>query len=326
MVKHLLTLSRKQELSLVPLDLNYPMNHVMKICESSFDKSIELKFEFKESPVMINADPTQIEQVLLNVCVNAGHSMTIMREKNEKWGGKLTVLLGSFLPDKYFLESHPEAEAKEYQTLIIKDTGIGISKDTISKIFTPFFTTKEYEKGTGLGLSMVYNIVKQHNGFLTVYSELGIGTKFIIYLPVPDDLLKEVKDEDKTVIPQGEGLILIVDDEQIIRKTAENMFEEFGYNAITAENGKVALDIFEKQYKDIEAVLLDVNMPVMSGKETYLKMKEIDPHVKVLLQSGHAEEGRIEEILGLGANHFIHKPYGIKELAEAVNSLCRETS
>ncbi|MCP4136857.1 MAG: response regulator [bacterium] len=321
MIQQLLSLSRKQELDFSPVDLNNSIKHVMKICRNSFDKSIELNPVCNDNPAITFSDPTQIEQVLLNFCINAAHAMTIMRDEDETWGGKLTLSLENITADKFFCETHPEAKETDYWALSVKDTGIGIDANTIPKIFNPFFTTKDKGEGTGLGLSMVYNIIKQHNGFIDVYSEVGLGSSFIIYLPVfeEDEKISEV--ETKKEIPHGEGLILIVDDEEIMRYTAREILKECGYNVILAENGMRGVEVFENNYKEIKAVLLDMVMPKMSGKEAYIRMKEIDPDVRVLLASGFKQDERVEAVLDLGVNGFLQKPYTLAKLAEAINSV-----
>ena len=320
MVKQLLTLSRKQELALAPVDLNLTIKHVMKICASTFDKSVKLAPVYPEKPSMVSADPTQIEQVLLNFCVNAGHAMTIMRKKNAAWGGILTVTIEKIFADKYFCQVHPEAEERDYWLISVKDTGVGMDENTISKIFNPFFTTKETDQGTGLGLSMVYNTVKQHAGFIDVYSQKGLGSTFNTYLPVLERgaAAAELMRKKKT-IPKGEGLILVVDDEEIMCDMAKAILNECGYKTIFAENGRLGVEIFKKQHKEIKAVLLDMSMPEMSGKEAFIKMKEIQPNVKVLLASGFRLDKRVDEVLKLGVKDFIQKPYTLEKLAAAVD-------
>ncbi len=154
LVHHLLALSRKQELTFSDVDLNNTVRNVYKICSSSFDKSVKLISSYTETPAFIKADPTQIEQTLLNFCVNAEHSMTIMKESYEEWGGELIVSIKEITADSFFCRTHPEVREGKYYILSVKDTGIGMDSNTVSKIFNPFFTTKKKGEGTGLGLSM----------------------------------------------------------------------------------------------------------------------------------------------------------------------------
>lgn len=321
MVQQLLAVSRKQELSFAPTDLNLTIRHVMEICENSFDKSIELKPSYLEERAVVNADSTQIEQVLLNLCVNAYHAMSIMREEGERWGGRLTVSLEEITAGKRFCAIHPEAEKINYWMLSVGDTGVGMNPPQIDKIFDPFFTTKEGREGTGLGLAMVYNIVRQHKGFIDVYSEEGTGTTFNVYLPVLEkaDMPEEKFEEDK--IPKGEGLILVVDDEEIMRQTAKAVLEECGYEVILAKDGEEGVKVFKERNGEIQAVLLDMVMPKMSGKETFIEMKEFDPDLKVLLTSGFKQDERVEDVLKLGVNDFIQKPYTLEKLARKIKEI-----
>lgn len=319
MVKQLLTLSRKQDISFTPIDLNFSVKHVMKICKNTFDKCVELDFNFFDKPAYINADPTQIEQVILNLCVNASHAMTIMRHENEHQGGKLSVSISKIKSDSFFCANHPEAELIEYYNLCVSDTGVGMDAKTAAKIFDPFFTTKEIGKGTGLGLAMVYNIVKQHKGFIDLYSEKNIGSTFSVYLPVLDNEGMIISSVDKNLnIFEGEGLVLIVDDEEMMRKLAGQIMKLFGFETIFANDGLEAVEIYKQRYKEIKLVLLDMVMPKMSGKETYIEMKKINPELIVVLTSGFRQDERVESVIELGVNGFVQKPYTLESLSNAM--------
>jgi len=324
MVSQLLTLSRNQELTLAPIDLNYALKNVLKICYNTFDKSIEIKFTPHKSDAVIMGDPTRIEQSLLNILVNSSHAMTFMRGENEKQGGELTTSIENILADDFFCKTNPEAiQDKPYWLVQIRDTGVGINDEIKSQIFDPFFTTKEVQKGTGLGLAMVYNIVKQHNGFLDVYSDKGIGTTFNIFIPELESNLKilngKLKEEESHI---GSGLILIVDDEEIIREIGREILESCGYSVIIARNGREGIDLYSENRDKVKAVLLDMAMPKMSGLEAFVKLKEINPDLKILISSGFKQDKRVKEVMSLGADAFIQKPYTyeklIKEFSEIV--------
>ena len=319
MVSQLLSLSRKQELNLTEIDLNDSIKNIIKICKNSFDKSIQIIPRYYESPALIKADSTQIEQTLLNFSVNAEHSMTIMKKPGQEWGGKIIISIEKILSDDYFKQAHPDAKNREYYVLSIKDTGIGMDSNTISKMYNPFFTTKKKGDGSGLGLSMAYNIINQHGGFIDVYSELDVGTSFNIYFPVLEtyDENKNHSETEKTV-HRGEGLILIVDDEKLMRKTASEILKTCGYSIIEAENGIEGVEAYKKYQKKIKAVLLDMAMPQMSGKEAYSRLKEINPDVKVVLASGFQQDSRVQEVLKMGINSFIQKPYTLETLSKAI--------
>lgn len=318
MVQQLLSLSRKHELNFSALDLNFSIKHVMKICKSTFDKSIKLKPEFSKEEAIVKADITQIEQVILNLCVNASHAMTFMKPKSQPQGGELIVGLEKIIPDKYFIDARPEAKEIPYWRISVKDQGIGMSSSTIAKIFDPFFTTKDKGRGTGLGMAMVYNIVKQHNGFIGVYSELGLGTTINIYIPELTDKNREnyIKAEDEII--HGTGTILVVDDEDIIRNLASAILEECGYKVITAVNGLDGVNKYKENSDKIDLVLLDMVMPELSGDEAFEKLKEINSDVKVILSSGFKKDSRVGKILRHGVLDFIQKPYTIIKLSRMV--------
>lgn len=316
MVKQLLTLSRKQELSFAPVDLNLSIKHVVKICMNTFDKSINIIPKYRPEPTLIEADPTQIEQVLLNLCVNASHAMTIMRKNGEPQGGTLTIAVEKFDSDIHFCESHPEAEETDYWLLRVSDTGVGMDQKSISKIFDPFYTTKKMGVGTGLGLAMVYNIINQHNGFVDVYSELGIGSTFNVFLPILKKGETALSSSEKEqTIPSTSGTILVVDDEAVMREIAKRILEECGYSILLAKDGQEGVDIFRERHTELKGVLLDMAMPRKSGKEAFVEMREIDDSVKIVLSSGFKQDRRVQETFEMGADGFIEKPYSLHKLA-----------
>jgi CheY-like chemotaxis protein len=268
---------------------------------------------------MIQADVAQIEQALLNLCVNASHAMTIMRPEYEQQGGILTIAVEKIFIDQHFTESHPGVKEGDHWILRVIDTGVGMNSKTLTKIFDPFFTTKEKSQGTGLGLAMVYNIVHQHNGYIDVYSNPGVGTTFNILLPVLEESPEVSKDRTiKETMPRGTGTILVVDDEEIIRETAKGILELCGYNVLVAKDGEKGIEIFKEQSEKIKAILLDMAMPKMSGKETYLRLKEIRQDLRVVLASGFKQDRRVQEAIELGVNTFIQKPYSMLELAKKI--------
>ncbi len=316
MAQQLLTLSRKQELSFAPVDLNNAIGHVVKISRNTFDKSIEIKTRLPAEYPVVQADPGQIEQVLLNLFVNAAHAMTLMRPKGQQKGGILTISLEQIKADKFFCIEHPEAEEGEtYWGLSVQDSGVGMDTKTIAKIFDPFFTTKEKGKGTGLGLAMVYNIIQLHKGFIDVYSEVGVGTSFNIYLPKIKETENTSSEKTQSRLSTGTGVILIIDDEEIMREMARNILIECGYTPLTAKNGEQGIAIFKQEHSRIRMVLLDMVMPRMSGRETFMAIKKVAPEVRVLLTSGFKKNQEVEELLKLGVKDFIQKPFTLEELA-----------
>jgi len=268
---------------------------------------------------MVEADPAQIEQVILNACINASHAMTIMKSKSDAWGGELAISLEFIQIKEYFKLYYPQAKHNQYMLLSIKDNGVGMEQETVQKIFDPFFTTKGTGVGTGLGLSMSHAIITQHQGFITVYSEIGIGTTFNMFLPVS----AESSEQDNIITYEvndfkGEGLILVVDDEEVLRNLAKDILEDSGYEVILAVDGLDAVEKFEKYHKKLKMVLLDMVMPKLSGKEAYIKMRDINPNVNVLLASGFKQDDRVQFVKDLGVKGFMQKPYTFDKLAKKV--------
>lgn len=322
-VSQLLSLSRKEtDFELHPLDINELMRNVTNICIKSFDRSISISVnEFNEKAFSMINGP-QIQQSLLNLCINASHSMTIMRKEDDPQGGHLEVGITKIFADRFFLESHPYSKEGEYWRLYVKDTGIGMDSSTLSKIFDPFFTTKTRTsiKGTGLGLSVVYSTIKAHKGFIDVYSEVGTGSVFSVYLPVAktDNMFSG------TVFPDlctGEGTVLVIDDEKVIRNYTKAMLEECGYQVITAENGVIGLSLYKEKKTGIIAVLLDIVMPEKPGYETLVELKKLNPDIPVLMTSGLYSNDLIENVKKAGAADFIEKPYSIIQLSQKIHSI-----
>ena len=320
LMKQLMSITRRQEMALQPVDLNESISQVINITSSSIDKSIEVIHDKYPREAMVKADPAQLEQVLLNLMVNAAHAMTTMRPEGERHGGTLTVAIERLFADQTFSEMHVEAKAIAYWVMSIEDTGVGMEPRVMAKIFDPFFTTKGKGKGTGLGLAMAYNIVRQHGGFLEVDTQSGKGSTFRVFLPVWDVApLEAMVAADDPI--RGEGLVLVVDDEEMIRLTAEAMLQTCGYTVLLAEDGMQAVELFRRGHQEIVAVLLDMVMPKMSGRETYLALREIYPEVKVLLSSGFRQDERVEEVLSLGVRGFVQKPYALREMAAAIHQV-----
>lgn len=324
MVQHLLSLTRKQELSFTPTELNDTIKSIVKICRNTFDKSIDIVTGYYEEKAITYADPTQVEQSLLNLCINASHAMTIMREDAGKYGGTLNISLRRIQADRHFRQLHPEASEAEYWDICVGDTGVGMDTKILARIFDPFFTTKREGTGTGLGLAMVYNIIKRHKGVIDVYSQVGFGTTFHIYMPVYRGEIVPSESTDDEAVMRGEGVILVVDDEEVMRQTAKSILMECGYTVLSAENGMQAVEIFRDHKDEIRAVLLDMVMPKMSGRQTYIEMARIDENVQVLLVSGFKQDHRVESILRLGVKGFIQKPYTLKILANRLYQLLQK--
>jgi len=323
-INQLLSIARKQDFNSSKIDLNELLKDLIKFSESTIDKSIEIEFKPYIEPAIIEGDNNQIEQVILNLIVNASHSMTFMREENEKWGGLLEIRIDKFTPDDFFIKTNSNMKKTDYWHIDIKDSGVGISKENMQKIFNPFFTTKVNGKGTGLGLSMVYNIINQHNGHINVYSEPEFGTIFNIYLPVSKEIRSDAVSPDninKDVFIRREGRILIIDDEEDVRNTVKVMLETSGYKTYVPDDYIDSMIFFEHNYKDIDAVILDFSMPGRTGREIFMEMIKINPDVIVLLSSGFGLDDRTTPLLDLGVKAFLKKPYTFDQLISTLDQI-----
>jgi CheY-like chemotaxis protein len=259
----------------------------------------------------IEAEQDQIEQVLLNLYVNAADSMPN--------GGKIIINTLNVNHEDIKSELY-DPKPGDYVQLAVEDTGIGMDKRTLEHIFEPFFTTKELGKGTGLGLASVYGIVKSHGGYIEVDSEEGKGTTFTIFLPASTrEAHPTVKSAEKII--EGSGTILLVDDEELVLEAGVHMLERLEYRVFSAKNGKEAVEIYEAQAETIDLVILDMIMPGIGGGETFDKLKKINPHVRVLLSSGYSIDGQATDILKRGCLGFIQKPYNLHDLSDKVNKV-----
>ncbi len=255
---------------------------------------------------MVNADPTQIDQVLLNLAINARDAMP-----NE---GRLTISTANATLDEEYCSRHVDAVSGDWVLLTVSDTGQGMDEHTLEHIFEPFFTTKEIGKGTGLGLSIVYGVIKQHDGFIECFSKLGEGTTFKIYLPT---ISEQTNGLEKAVLEAqvkgGAETILLVDDSEVVRDLGVRLFSGAGYTVITAINGIEAIEVFQQKRSVISLVILDLIMPQMDGVRCLEEMIKIDSSAKVVIASGFMvdeETGKIIESLAKG---FIRKPFKLKE-------------
>ena len=317
----LLNLSKKEsDLELLRADLNDVVSQIVKICRKSFDKSIDIRlYPYEgEAPAMINS--AQIQQSILNLCINAAHAMTTMKKQGEHQGGHLDIGIMKINSDTLFVNSHYGANPGLYWQIFVKDSGVGMDKVTISKIFDPFFTTKTggSQQGTGLGLSIVYSIIKDHGGFVNVYSEPGLGSKFTVYIPAITDDTPAANASPEREICTGEGTILIIDDEDTIRDYTEQILKECGYSVLTAASGSDGVNLYRQEISRINAVILDMVMPEKPGIEILDELIQINHEVKVLMTSGFHSKEIIEKAMNAGACGFIGKPYTMIQLSEKI--------
>ncbi len=272
-------------------------------------KEITIYSNYQENIWMVEVDQSQIEQVLLNLYVNAGQAMPN--------GGDLYIRTENVNLNKKHVEPYG-LKPGDYVRISVTDSGIGMDKATQKRVFDPFFTTKEMGRGTGLGLASAYGIIKNHNGFFEVSSKINKGTAFNFYLPISEKQVVE-KDEKLYVVIKGNGSVLIVDDEEMVINGAREMLEVLGYSVNAPKSGKEAIEIYKKNIDKIDLVILDMIMPDMGGSEVYDTLKQINPYVKVLLSSGYSIDGSATEILKRGCEGFIQKPYDLTKLSQKLN-------
>jgi nitrogen-specific signal transduction histidine kinase/CheY-like chemotaxis protein len=313
LVNRIMALAKRQDFNCTSVDLNQVINNVTRICKNTFDKGISIITQNYPEEAYIYADPTQIEQVMINLCLNAHHAMTIMRKNGEKWGGVLKIMTSRIDPESNVLAPYPMLSGSYCWAVDVSDTGVGIDDDMIKRIFEPFFTTKE--TGTGLGLLMVSNIIQQHGGVIEVKSGNETGTVFRIILPLyyPKHI-EQTLDAVQEELPKGEGLILLAEDDDILKKSTRDILGLWGYEVAVADYGVEALKFFKKRHNNIKGVIMNLTLPRISGKELYLEMKKIDADVKVIVVSGIRPDPGMLDILRADGNGFIELPYSMMEL------------
>jgi len=314
LTQQLLTFSRKVESELRPLDLNNEVRQVQRILERTIPKMIDIELHLQEEPWTINADPVQMEQVMMNLGVNARDAMPE--------GGKLVFETENVVLDREYCSTHLGAKEGRYVLLSISDTGQGMDKKNVEHIFEPFYTTKEVGKGTGLGLAMVYGIVKNHGGYIMCYSEWEQGTTFKIYFPVIEaESQLEKRHAVEAELRGGNETILLVDDEESLREMGKEILERFGYRAITVPDGETAVNTYRERGERINLVILDLVMPGMGGKQCLEELLRLYPALKVIIASGYAVNGPTKEALDAGAKGFIRKPYELGQMLGAVREV-----
>ncbi|MCJ7524532.1 MAG: PAS domain S-box protein [Candidatus Aminicenantes bacterium] len=308
----LLAFTRGDKVNYKPLNINKLIKETLEIILHTIDKSISVETKLDESLPTIMADAGQIQQVVMNLCVNARDAMS--------GGGKLSIATATVVIGANDPKAPADAKTGTYLKMSVTDSGSGMDQDVLTRIFDPFFTTKDKGQGSGLGLSVVYGIVKGHEGFVTVSSQSGQGTVFSVYFPVSG---KPEAQEIWTAEPlRGRGeLIFVVDDESDIRDFIRDVLQSHGYRVLLAADGDQAFDIYQVRSQDIALVIMDMVMPEMGGEETFLKMKKINPGIKALLSTGYSQDGRVSEILSKGVMGFIQKPYDFNQLLAKIRQI-----
>jgi PAS domain S-box-containing protein len=306
--RKILSVTRKEQREIKPVDLNNVVRSALELLHQSLPKNIEIITHLADGLPLTQADPSQLQQVIINLAVNARDAMP--------GGGKLTIETSLSGADRNGGTS-ANARTGGMIKLSVADNGAGIDAETQARIFDPFFTTKEVGKGTGLGLYIVHSIVHNHGGHINIYSEPARGTQFTIHLPV-------IAPDAATVFPEvaevtGSGTILVIDDEPHIREMCRDMLGALGYRVLLAEDGMTGIQTYRNDHRDIDLVILDMIMPKMGGPQVFAALKTIDPAVKVLLYSGYSSNHvGIDELLRRGVVGFIQKPFSAEDISIAI--------
>jgi PAS domain S-box-containing protein len=318
-VRQVLSFARGLESQRVKVQPKHLLDEVENIIRGTFSKNIRVEFAIRDDVWPIDGDPTQIHQILINLCVNARDAMPN--------GGTLTVSVENCVLDKHFSAMSLQAKPGRYVLINVTDTGAGMSPQVIDKIFEPFFTTKELGKGTGLGLSTVMAIVKGHEGLINVYSEVGKGTTFKVYLPAKEDLSDAPATDDISTLPRGNGqTVLVVDDEASILAITSQTLRAFGYKSLTAADGAEAVAIYAQNVKEIAVVVTDMNMPVMNGMAAIRALLRINPMVKIVAATGLNVEGDAGKLAEMGVTHLLAKPYTAQALLNILHRVVEPDS
>ncbi|MEK7749223.1 MAG: ATP-binding protein, partial [Bacteroidota bacterium] len=288
------------------------IQETLNLFERSIDKTIEVKKMLTNDMCLINGDDGQIQQAVLNILINARDAMPdggVISLQSER------IDFGDHQPGAF-----SEARTGEYVAVSVADTGIGMTKDVQNRIFEPFFTTKDQGKGTGLGLSVVYGVINSHNGFVSVQSEPGVGSQFTLYFPLLEETDNIKRSLGQSKLLQGSESVLVVDDEKDVGEIIGGMLANLGYKVTIVNSGKKAIALYRKK-KRFDIVVLDVNMPAMGGKETFLKLKEIDPDARVLISTGYSNQSAESSQVRDSVDGFLQKPYQLEELSKTMREV-----
>ncbi|PLZ33504.1 response regulator [Fischerella thermalis] len=305
LVKQVLSFARGVEGKRMTLQVKHLIREVVKIIKQTFPRSIEVCIDVAPDLWTVYGDSTQLHQVLMNLCVNARNAMPD--------GGSLTISAENLLIDENYARMNLDAKVGPYTVVTVADTGVGIPREIVERIFEPFFTTKELGKGTGLGLSTVIGIVKSHGGFVNVYSEVGRGTQFKVYLPAAQKIQIESTPQLEPLAGKEE-LILVVDDEPAIQEITRASLETHNYKTLVASDGIEAIALYAQNRDKISAVLMDIMLPSLDGLTAIRTLQKINPSVKIVATSGLASSSKLAQASTTNISGFISKPYTVKEL------------
>jgi len=313
LTQSLLTFSRKQVIDPRPLNLNSIIEKTEKLLSRLIGEEIRLNTIFHDRELIVVADSTQIEQILMNLATNARDAMPD--------GGELVIETRAIYLDEEFIRKHSGEKTGMYAMISVSDTGSGMDDDIMKKVFEPFFTTKEVGKGTGLGLAIVYGIVKQHDGFIEISSEMGRGTTFRILLPIVAETVQEKRSPDYSHIRKGAETILLVEDDMMVRELNRDVLEKFGYTVISAEDGEEAVRKYLENRGNIQMLLLDVILPKKNGREVYDEISSYDPQIRTLFMSGYTDDLIHKKGIFDSSVNFLPKPVSPMKLLQKVREV-----
>jgi PAS domain S-box-containing protein len=318
LVSQLLTFARKTDVLFESVNVNHTIAELTQMLQATFPKTVAIEVDLDDRLPTIAADPSQLHQAVLNLCVNARDAMPD--------GGTLTIATrieeGRGLRDRF-----PDAQDDRYVSIRVSDTGTGMDAATRSRIFEPFFTTKEKGKGTGLGLAVVYGVVRGHHGFIDLHSEAGSGTAFTLYFHAPNrglNLSEEQQEEEPESRVTGSATVLLVEDEALVRDTLKVLFEERGYTVLTAGDGEEAVEVFARSQADIDVVLTDLGLPRKSGWDAFQAMRKLNPEVRAIFATGYVDPAVKADMMRAGAEHFVLKPYVPAQLFKQIEEVLRK--
>ncbi len=310
-IKQLLTFAHKVEIIRESVKVNDVIEELVDFLKETLPEKIDFSVELEPKLPSIQADPNQLQQVLINLCVNARDAMSS--------GGTLKISTAR-IGRKSIESRFQELESAEYLMIAVSDTGVGIDKEIMGRIFEPFYTTKGSDHGTGLGLSVVYGIMQSHHGFIDVQSEVGHGTKFLLYLPIPVQIIEAVPSEPKKKFERANGeTILVVEDEEGVQDFMKATLEGNGYSVLLAGDGVGAVNIFKERHNEISLVIMDMGLPKMNGAQVLPELNMIKHDVKVIFTSGYIEPDIKASIFKAGIKEFLSKPFSDSDLLEKVH-------
>ena len=307
----LLAFARRGAYQSLPVDVHKIVSEVAALLERTIDKRIRLKQDLRASPSIIMGDPTQIQNALLNIAINSRDALLD--------GGDITFATRVVDLDDGFLARHPEGIVPgKYIEIAISDSGVGMTEEVQAHIFEPFFTTKKEGKGTGMGLAAVYGTVRSHKGAISVYSEPGHGSTFKIYLMQAEGAELQKQEPPVTAPAKGSASILIIDDEDIVRQALADMMKSLGYRPRLCKDGLEGVEYYKRNWQQIDLIILDMVMPELGGRDTFLALAQINPALKVIVSSGFSLNRSVQEVIDKGALGFLQKPFLLNDLAKRV--------